>query len=221
VIALLGLWGALIPFIGPSFDYAIGSTSSWDWSAGRFWLSVLPGVVAIVGGLLLMMSANRPTASLGAMMGVAAGAWFVVGPTVSRWWNDGVSQAGTPHGSTTTQVLAELGWFLALGALILYFAATALGRLSVRSVRDVELAEETAAARAATPATTAPAATARRSAAPADEPVATGTAPAGTTAADTTPAGTAPAGTTPTGAPARQPMRRRRRGGLLHRRSSV
>ena len=135
--------------------------------------------------------------------------------------NDGVSQAGTPHGSTTTQVLAELGWFLALGALILYFAATALGRLSVRSVRDVELAEETAAARAATPATTAPAATARRSAAPADEPVATGTAPAGTTAADTTPAGTAPAGTTPTGAPARQPMRRRRRGGLLHRRSSV
>lgn len=145
MIAVLGLWGALIPFIGPSFHYAIGSTRSWDWSAGRFWLSVLPGVVAIVGGLMLMTSARRPTASLGAMLGVAAGAWFIVGPTVSRWWNGGVDQAGLPHGSTTTQVLAELGWFLALGALILYFAASALGRLSVRSVRDMELAQEAAA----------------------------------------------------------------------------
>jgi hypothetical protein len=197
MIALLGLWGALIPFIGPSFDYAIGSTDSWDWSAGRFWLSVLPGVVAIVGGLLLMTSARRPTASLGAMMGVAAGAWFVVGPTVSAWWNDGVSQAGTPHGSTTTQILAELGWFYALGALILFFAATALGRLSVRSVRDIELAEEARAADA----TAAPA-------------TATGSAPAGTTADDAAPAGTAPADRP---APARSRGSRRR----LHRRSSV
>ncbi|MBB4664199.1 hypothetical protein [Conexibacter arvalis] len=176
VIALLGLWGALIPFIGPSFDYAIGSTDAWDWSAGRFWLSVLPGIVAIVGGLLLMTSARRPTASLGAMMGVAAGAWFIVGPTVSRWWNDGVSQAGAPHGSTTTQILAELGWFLALGALILYFAAAALGRLSVRSVRDVELAEEATAAETTTAG--APATGASATGAPA----AGATAPAGTTA---------------------------------------
>jgi hypothetical protein len=151
-IALLGLWGALIPFVGPSFDYAIGSTDAWHWSAGRFWLSVLPGVVAIVGGLVLMTSSRRPTASLGAIMGVAAGAWFIVGPTVSRLWNDGVSQAGALHGSNTTQVFAELGWFLALGALILYFAAAALGRLSVKSVRDIELSEAEQA-----PATTEPA----------------------------------------------------------------
>jgi hypothetical protein len=43
-------------------------------------------------------------------------------------------------------VFELLGYFLALGALILYFAATALGRLSVRSVRDIELEERTAAA---------------------------------------------------------------------------
>lgn len=191
MIALLGLWGALIPFIGPSFDYAIGSTDSWDWSAGRFWLSVLPGVVAIVGGLLLMTSARRPTASLGAMMGVAAGAWFVVGPTVSAWWNDGVSQAGTAHGSTTTRILAELGWFYALGALILFFGATALGRLSVRSVRDIELAEEARAADTDT-----------RS---------------GTTAEESAPAaGTA---TAPDGRPA--PARTRGSRRRLHRRSSV
>lgn len=146
-VALLGLWGALIPFVGPAFDYAIGPNEAWTWTAGRFWLSVLPGVVAIVGGLMLMTSARRPTAAFGAMLGVAAGAWFIVGPTVSMWWNDGVSAAGTPRGSTTTQILAELGWFLALGALILYFSAAALGRLSVRSVRDVELTEAARAER--------------------------------------------------------------------------
>jgi hypothetical protein len=224
-IAVLGLWGALIPFIGPSFDYAIGSTSSWHWSAGRFWLSVLPGVVAIVGGLLLTFSANRPTASFGAMLGVAAGAWFVVGPSVSAWWNHGVSQAGVAHGSTTTRVLAELGWFYALGALILYFAATALGRLSVRALRDIELAEEdaavtavrrrraaeTTAATAGTGANAAPDAAGGSSAAGETplRPVPPASAPAGSAPA----AGEAPAA--PTGTerpPQQQPPRAPRRG---------
>lgn len=142
LIVALGLWGALVPFIGPAFDLAIGPDETWSWTSGRFWLSVLPGVVAVVGGLLLMTSARRPTASLGAMLATAAGAWFVVGPTVSQLWNDGASQAGTVHGSDTTQVIAELAYFLGVGALILYFGATALGRLSVRSVRDLELAQE-------------------------------------------------------------------------------
>ncbi len=141
VIAVLGVWGALIPFIGPSFSYAIGPTDSWHWTSGRLWLSVVPGAVALVGGLMLMSSARRPTASLGALLGVLAGAWFVVGPTVSELWNHGVSQAGVPHGSTGVRVLEQLGWFSALGALILYFAAAALGRLSIRSARDIELAE--------------------------------------------------------------------------------
>jgi len=141
----LGAWGALIPFIGPSFGYSIGPDDAWNWTNGRLWLSLLPGVVAVVGGLILMLSARRPTASFGALLGVLAGAWFVVGPTVSQLWNDGVSQAGTVHGSDTLQVFEVLGYFLALGALILYFAAAALGRLSVRSVRDIELNEDTAA----------------------------------------------------------------------------
>ncbi len=41
-LVMLGLWGALIPFVGPYFDYQIGTTSTWDWSIDRFWLSVLP-----------------------------------------------------------------------------------------------------------------------------------------------------------------------------------
>jgi hypothetical protein len=180
LIALLGAWGALIPFIGPSFGYSIGPDDAWNWTNGRLWLSLLPGVVAVVGGLTLMLSARRPTASFGALLGVLAGTWFIVGPTVSQLWNDGVSQAGTVHGSDTLQVFEVLGYFLALGALILYFAATALGRLSVRSVRDIELNEDTAAAGAGAAATTAPrrrlarrdrGATARRDSARGDAPI--------------------------------------------------
>jgi hypothetical protein len=155
IIALLGAWGALIPFIGPSFGYSIGPDDAWNWTDGRLWLSLLPGAVAVLGGLMLMLSARRPTASFGALLGVLAGAWFVVGPTVSQLWNDGVSQAGTVHGSDTLQVFELLGYFLALGVLIVYFAAAALGRLSVRGVRDIELEERAADAGApAAPAAT-------------------------------------------------------------------
>lgn len=148
IIALLGAWGALIPFIGPTFSYSIGPDDAWHWTTGRLWLSVLPGAVAVLGGLMLMLSARRPTASFGALLGVLAGAWFVVGPTVSQLWNDGVGQAGIVHGSNTLQVVELLGYSLALGALIIYFAAAALGRLSVRSLRDVELEEGAAGAEA-------------------------------------------------------------------------
>jgi hypothetical protein len=155
IIALLGAWGALVPFIGPTFGYSIGPDDAWNWTNGRLWLSVIPGAVAVVGGLMLMLSARRPTASFGALLGVLAGAWFVVGSTVSQLWNDGVSQAGIVHGSNTLQVFELLGYFLAPGVLIVYFAAAALGRLSVRSVRDIELEDEAAAAEAGTAAPTA------------------------------------------------------------------
>jgi len=38
LIVLLGLWGALIPFIGPSFHYAFGGFQSWHYTSQRLWL---------------------------------------------------------------------------------------------------------------------------------------------------------------------------------------
>lgn len=140
LLILLGLWGALIPFLGPYFDFAFTPDRPWTWTNARGWLEVLPGAVTVVGGLLMLMSRNRATASLGAWLTVAAGAWFVVGRALAGLL--GLGNAGTPvAGTDTKRVWLELTYFYGLGALIVFLGALALGRLSVRSVRDVEYAQ--------------------------------------------------------------------------------
>ncbi|MFC6010793.1 hypothetical protein [Nocardia lasii] len=139
-VLLLGIWGALIPFIGPYFDFAYTPDRAWAWSAARGWLEVLPGAVAMVGGLFMLMSRNRLIASFGGWLSVAAGAWFVVGPFLAALLRLG--DIGEPVASTDLRrALIELTYFYGLGALILFFAASSLGRLSVRSTRDIAFAE--------------------------------------------------------------------------------
>jgi hypothetical protein len=140
LLMALGAWGALIPFIGPYFDFALTPNSSWTWTAARFWLEVLPGVAAFVGGFLLLVSANRGTASIGAWLAAAAGVWFIIGPTLTGPLHLGT--LGSPAtGGVTWGALIWFALFYGLGAAILFLAATALGALSVRSVRDVQHAQ--------------------------------------------------------------------------------
>jgi hypothetical protein len=137
LLILLGIWGAAVPFVGPSFDFAF--SQGRDWSMGRGWLEVLPGAVAALGGALLLLSRNRATATLGGWLSVVAGAWFVVGRAFAGPL--ALGDVGTPVASTDTQrVWLELSYFYGLGALIVFLGAFALGRVSVRSVRDVEYA---------------------------------------------------------------------------------
>ena len=139
LLILLGLWGALIPFVGPYFDFAYDPDTPWTWTPARGWLEVLPGAVAVLGGLLLLMSRNRATALLGGWLAVAAGAWFVVGRLFASPW--GLGDFGAPVASSTAgQVALELMYWSGLGAVILFFGAVAVGRLSVHSVRDVRYA---------------------------------------------------------------------------------
>lgn len=141
-LMLLGAWGALIPLVGPYFDWVIGKDSAWQLTAPGLWLSVVPGVVAFVGGFIVTASAHRARAGLGAWLGILAGAWFVVGEQVSRLWHDGSTWSGQALGGTAKRVFEHLTYFDALGALIVAFAALALGRLAVRSIRDAELERE-------------------------------------------------------------------------------
>lgn len=140
LIVLLGAWGALAPFIGPLFDFAFSPDRPWAWTLGRGWLQVLPGVVAVIGGLLMFASRNRATAMLGSWLAVAAGAWFVVGRALSGPL--GLGSAGEPVATDEAQrAWLELTYFSGLGALIVFLAALAVGRLSVRTARDIAYRE--------------------------------------------------------------------------------
>jgi hypothetical protein len=136
LLVLLGLWGALIPFVGPYFNFAYSPDLPWVWTDARGWLEVLPGAVVVVGGLMLARSGNRATAMLGGWLAVAGGAWFVVGRAFASMVDLG--QIGVPAAATPGRTVAlELAFFSGLGALIVLIAGLALGRVSVRSVRDV------------------------------------------------------------------------------------
>ncbi|KJF20760.1 hypothetical protein C7T36_25110 [Rhodococcus sp. AD45-ID] len=142
-LILLGLWGALIPFVGPYFSFSFTPDEAWTWTSARGWLEVLPGAVTVVGGILLLFSANRAVAGFGAWLGVAGGAWFIVGPVLAP-----VLHMGDPGSPTATrpgiQALQQLAFFEGLGAVILFFGAVAVGRLSLRSHRDVRRAQRLA-----------------------------------------------------------------------------
>jgi len=142
LLVLLGAWGALIPFVGPNFDWAFTPDQEWVWTTGRGWLEVLPGAVTVVGGLLLLGSRNRFTAMLGGWLTVLAGARFVTGRALAGPL--GIGDAGTPVGATEAKRVAlDLTYFYGLGALIIFLGAIALGRLSIRSARDIRYAQRT------------------------------------------------------------------------------
>lgn len=145
LVMILGLWGALVPFIGPYFDFAFSPDRPWAWAAGRGWLQVLPGVVAILGGLMMLVSRNRATAMVGTWIAVLAGAWFVVGRAFAGPL--GLGEVGTSVAATEVKrVWLELSYFYGLGALIVFLSALALGRLSVRTARDIAFADTHAGA---------------------------------------------------------------------------
>jgi Fe2+ transport system protein FeoA len=142
LLVLLGLWGALIPLVGPYFHYAYTPDTAWTFTAGRTWLEIVPGVATILGGIILLASASRPVAMVGAWLAAVAGAWFALGTVLSPIWPAASTlNPGSPAGATTLiRQLEHLGFFTGLGVVIVFVAALALGRLMVVGVRDRELA---------------------------------------------------------------------------------
>jgi len=137
-LMLLGLWGALIPFVGPYFHFAYWPTPdrAWAVTAGRMWLEVVPGAVTLVSGGVMIISRFRLLVLLGAWVAALAGAWFAVGSLVAARWAT-VPPAGRPAGTGIGRLLAEqLGFFTGLGVVMVFVAALALGRLTVFGVRD-------------------------------------------------------------------------------------
>ena len=133
LLMLFGAWGAIVPFVGPYFGYAYTPDKAWTYTSGRFWLSILPGAVAFLGGLMVLMSIRA--ASAGAFLAVLGGAWFVVGrPVITTFVHNSALSVGSPvtapgavFGPSTMHFLEGLGFSYGLGVVILYLAARTLG----------------------------------------------------------------------------------------------
>lgn len=137
LLVLLGIWGALIPFVGPYFHYSYTPNRTWDGTAGRLWLEVLPGAVAFASGLLVLMSKLRPLALFGAWLAALAGAWFAVGGAVAAHW-PALGSAGKPVGTGLRVMLEQIGFFYGLAVVIVFLAAVSLGRFTVFGLSRAE-----------------------------------------------------------------------------------
>jgi hypothetical protein len=132
IVIVLGIWGALIPFIGPYFHYAFGNFDKWHFTSNRLWLDVVPGVVAVIGGWMLFTGSRRKSGIIGGWLAIAAGVWFAIGPAVSLWWHAAGNPIGAPIGGHFRQSIELIGYFYGLGVAIVGFAAFAMGRFVSR-----------------------------------------------------------------------------------------
>jgi hypothetical protein len=139
LLVLLGIWGALIPFVGPYFHLAFTPDRAWDATAGRMWLEVLPGVVTLGCGVVVLISQFRPLAVFSAWLAALAGAWFAVGGVVAARW-PALGASGRPAGGPDHVQAEQIGFFVGLGVVIVFVAALALGRFTVISAGDVKTA---------------------------------------------------------------------------------
>jgi len=140
LLVLLGIWGAVIPFIGPYFHYAYTPDKAWTYTTGRLWLDILPGAAAFLGGLVVLTSSYRPTAHFGAWLAAFSGAWFALGGLIGPTWIHMQMVPGTPVGDAAHRTLEQIGFFTGLGVAIVLLAAMAIGRFSVISVSDARRA---------------------------------------------------------------------------------
>ena len=137
-LVILGLWGALIPFVGPYFNYGYSPNASWHFTTNRLWLDILPGAAAALGGILLIASARRGGGVIAGWLALAAGVWFVVGPSFCLLWAHApagplYSGIGTPIGGHDRAAAEAIGFFYAVGALAIAVSAFAITRFMHRA----------------------------------------------------------------------------------------
>jgi hypothetical protein len=137
LVALVAAWGGIVAYAGPTFDFTMGNTAAWTWTQGRATLHFAPALAGILGGLLLLVGRTRPIQQLGSLLGVTAGIWFVIGPSLEPLWTSGsggsmsmghsMSMGGMQ--SETKQALEAIGYHYGTGAVLATLAAIALGLL--------------------------------------------------------------------------------------------
>ena len=128
---LLGAWGGIIPYVGPTFGFSADGAPSWTWNLAHSMLFLVPGAAAVVAGLLIMVEglstgpARRSVLGLAGLLAAICGAWFVIGPIA---WPAVNGPAFFSGASAVRELEYWIGYSLGPGALLLACGAFVLGR---------------------------------------------------------------------------------------------
>ena len=136
-VVVLGVWGAIVPMAGPYIGLTPYGSASPSISTPLLVLSVLPGVVAIIAGVVLAGGAARAraTGTLASILAAVAGIWFVVGRAAWPMVRAIFGASGVSSG-TNGALPNLLGAFMGVGLLVVLAAGIALAS-SIRPHRRV------------------------------------------------------------------------------------
>jgi hypothetical protein len=127
LLVLLGIWGGLLPFVGPLFHFGIDEAGAWTMTSQRLFLHVLPGAAIFLGGLFVM---RRRTIGLGGLLGLAGGGWFIIGTMVWGLIDTPVAGASLVGQNDLLDVTRTIAYNYGLGFVVTLFSAYALGKLA-------------------------------------------------------------------------------------------
>lgn len=153
LLILLGIWGGIAPFVGPYMHFGFTPDKAWGWDQGRLYYSLIPGAVALVGGLLILLTRNRGVGITGGILAVLAGAWFGVGNGIvtivlkktSISVGNPLGPGGVVASATNPDLrtyLETIAFFGGLALVVVFFGALACGRFSLLAARDVGAASQ-------------------------------------------------------------------------------
>lgn len=143
LLILLGLWGGLIPFVGPYFHFGYTPDKAWAYNSGRLYYSIIPAAAVLVGGLLALVTRNRGVGVVGGVLAVLGGVWLGLGQTFTAVvlkkssivaGNPIVPAGGASH---VYRYLEGLTLFSGLALLVAIIGAIAIGRFSMLAADDL------------------------------------------------------------------------------------
>jgi hypothetical protein len=138
-LVVLGAWGGLAPLIEPYLHTGFQPNEPWHYSTGRLYLSILPGAVVLLAGLVILITKSRGLGGVAALFAALGGAWFAVGGALllaAGVTGASLTVGAAIPGSVAQVVLLNLITFAGVGLLVVFFAALALGRMSLGAYKD-------------------------------------------------------------------------------------
>src|ERR1700678_2025461 len=126
-MVVCGVWGAVVPFVGPSFGYRSHGQAAWQWSSMHAVVYLAPGLVAALFGLIILglgFNPARIVIGLAGFIVVACGAWFVFSPAL--WPTFGTGAVFEPARTAIGNFGNQFGYNLAVGVLLIALGGMAM-----------------------------------------------------------------------------------------------